>query len=159
MRKLDIPVVAMAVLYIDPDHEQHANDITSQIIESDLTELGYKGKSPERTVDSQLRNSAKYSKCFWGGYKASFRLNREEALNNDDFRVAAYALSMQSQRSELNRLNAVEFTFIGYDLASVRNYRILTDVTKKNSIRIKTVEVPEVVSREALEEIELRRAQ
>ena len=149
MKKLQTPFVAMALLCLKDD--QHSDDIARAIADSDLTELGYKGETPERTLNSQLRNSKRYAKHFTHGtYQAHFRLaDRDHVLAESEVRLALLALSRQRPLHELRTLGMVEFTFIGSELAGVRNVQALRST---DSPPIRKVLLPEEISREELDQ-------
>lgn len=147
MKKLQVPIVAAAVLYLKDD--QHSDSITGLIEGSDLTELGYKGKTPEKTVLSQLRNS-NYSTYFKDGDdKSHFRLaNPAHVLDQPEVRLALFALLKQSPSRDLWRDKTVEFTFIGSELSGVRNPRALLS---DEAPRLQKIMIPDSISDEDIE--------
>jgi hypothetical protein len=150
MTKIEVPIVAMAVLYMEDD--LHSDTIAVRIVNSGLTELGYRGNTPERTVNSMLRNSKLYSKYFnSGSYLSCFKLSpRYDVLEIPEVRLALYALKKQAPLYELELGQMVEFTFIGETLCAVRNAS--TSLAVSNP-KICTVQVPQTVCCEEILEI------
>lgn len=146
MKKFDIPHVAMAVLLLDDDDGLHSDSIARRIIDSDLTELGYKGQTPERTVNSQLRNSSAYSKYFaQGKYRSYFRLaDRNQAVLIPEVRCALFALKHQQGAYALEASKTVEVTFHEENLVGVRNVECLRTADSFQTTRVQIPREPSV---------------
>ena len=147
MRKLKVIHVSMAILYLQDD--QHSDIITQKIIDSDLTELSYLGNTPERTVNSQLRTSKKFSKYFIkGSYPSHYMLDDEyDILEIPEVRLALYCLKKQESLQKLKDANIMEMLFIGCHLTSLRNeYAIF----KTDSPIINKIEAPTKISKDQI---------
>nr|WP_320013179.1 hypothetical protein [uncultured Desulfobulbus sp.] len=147
MKKLEIMHVVMAVLYLTDD--LHSDVITSRVIDSDLSELGYKGATPERSINAALNNSKKWSQYFSpGSYKSHFSLkDKNEVLQFDDVRLALYAIREQQQKNKLQADHVVECTFSDSSLLALRNYQAFLE---NGEPTIRTIRLPKKVAPEDL---------
>lgn len=150
MIKLQSAYVAMAVLFLGED--RHSDEITEAAIDSDLSELGYKGGTPKRTMNALLNSSKGYSEYFISGrYTGHYCLaDRAAALDHDDVRVALFALCKQRRLHDLKRNGIVEFTFRGDDLVAVRNPHVLLTAEGPD---IEKVLMPRSVSKASLDKL------
>ena len=120
MRKLHVVHVAMAILYRE-DRLLHSDDLTQIILGTDLTELGYKSDTPEKTVPSLLTSGDGPTYFLACGGSEFELLDRARVLDKEEVRLALFAISKQRDFEELYRAKTIEFTYLGHLLAAVRN--------------------------------------